>query len=245
MNSSKPPFDDLLARQAVAYARNTKEVNQIRNRGIPKLASGPFGPGTMGYLKDTGMPKPNLAKARKLVARYEAKHGQKPNYEYLTNATPDNVAIAQLVKERAAKAGITVSIRTVDQAALINEALAGNFQAIGWRNHAGGDPDAQGVWWRSGSPVNFGRIRDPEIDRLLNAGRVETDPDKRRVIYEDLNRRFAEQLWNLWSWYTVWGVAAKPGVKGVLGPPIPDDGGKPFPLFGGFVPVLGEWRRPG
>jgi peptide/nickel transport system substrate-binding protein len=242
LNSSKPPFDDILARKAVQYARNTAEINQIRNRGIPELASGPFGPGSMGYLQDSGQPGPNLKKARKLVAEYEAKHGTKPDYTYTSVNTPDNVAIAELVKEQAAKVGITVNIEQVDQATLINKALAGDFQGMGFRNHGGGDPDAQGVWWKTGSPINFGRIKDPEIDRLLDAGRIETDPAKRTAIYEDLTRRFADQAWNLWSWYTVWGVAAQPDVKGLLGPPLPDGQGKPFPLLGGTVPVLGESR---
>jgi peptide/nickel transport system substrate-binding protein len=242
LNSSKPPFDDIVARKAVQYARNTAEINQIRNRGIPKLATGPFGPGSIGYLKDSGQPQPNLKKARALVAEYEAKHGSKPDYTYTSVNTPDNVAIAELVKEQAANVGITVTIRTVDQAGLINDALAGNFQGMGFRNHGGVEPDAQGVWWRTGSPVNFGRIKDPEIDRLLDVGRIETDPEVRSEIYQDLTRRFADQAWNLWSWYTVWGLAAKPDVKGILGPPLPDGHGKPFPLLGGTVQVLGESR---
>lgn len=242
LNSSKPPFDDVLARRAVAYGRNTAEINQIRNRGIPELANGPFGPGVVGWLEDSGLPEPNPKKARKLAAEYEAKHGEKISFEYLTNPEPDTLAIAQLVKEQAAKNGIDVSIRTVDQSTLISEALAGNFQAMGFRNHAGTEPDAQRGWWYSGSPINFGRIDDPEIDRLLDAGRAETDPEKRAAIYEDLTRRFGEQVWNLWSWHTVWAVAAKPEVKGVLGAPLPDGGGKPA-FIGGFVPVAGEWRR--
>ena len=40
----------------------------------------------------------------------------------------------------------------------------------------------------------------------------------------------------------MWGLAAKPDVKGILGPPLPDGGGKPFPLYGGTVQVLGESR---
>jgi len=242
LNSSKPPFDDPIARQAVAYGRDVAEVNQIRNRGIPQLADSPFGPGSMGYVKDNGFPAPNAKKAKKLVAQYEAKHGEKLGFEYLTNPEPDTLLIAQLVKEQAAKVGIDVSIRTVDQSTLINEALAGSFQAMGFRNHAQSDPDAQYVWWHSGSPVNFGRIDDPEVDRLLDAGRSETDPAKRAQIYQDLNRRFAEEVYNLWSWYTVWGIAAKPEVRDVLGAPLPDGGGKPA-FLGGYVPVSGEWTR--
>jgi len=241
LNSSKPPFDDPIARKAIAYGRDVAEVNQIRNRGIPQLAVGPFGPGSMGYVADNGFPERNPKKARRLVAEYEARHGTKLAFEYLTNPEPDTLAIAQLVKEQAAEVGIDVSIRTVDQSTLISEALAGTFQAMGFRNHAQSDPDAQYVWWHSGSPVNFGRIDDPEIDRLLDAGRSEIDPTKRAAIYEDLNRRFAEQVWNLWSWYTVWAVAAKPDVKGVLGAPLPDGAGRPA-FRGGFVAVAGEWR---
>ncbi len=241
LNSSKPPFDDLLARQAVAYGRNTAEINQIRNRSIPVLANGPFSPGSRGAVANSGLPEPNLKKARKLAAQYEAKHGSKISFEYLTTADSETLAIAQLVKEQAASVGVDVSIRTVDQSSLISEALAGNFQAMGFRNHPASDPDAQYNWWHSGSPVNFGRINDPEIDRLLDAGRVETDPAKRTEIYEDLTRRFGEQLWNLWSWYTLWAVAARPEVKGVLGDPLPDGNGKPA-FLGGLLPVSGEWR---
>ena len=44
---------------------------------------------------------------------------------------------------------------------LIKRAQAGNFQQLGFRNHPGGDPDTQYVWWHSGRRSNFGRINDP------------------------------------------------------------------------------------
>lgn len=240
LNAGKAPFDDILARRAMQLSRNTKEINQIRNRGIPTLADGPFSPGVPGHLRKSGTPKRNVAEAKRLVAQYEAKHGEPPNFEYDAVNTPDNVAVAELVKEQAAKVGITVTIRTVDQASLINDAIAGNYQAMGFRNHEGFEPDTQLVWWHTGSPLNFGRIQDPELDRLLDTARSEPDPAKRTALYEDLSRRFADQAWNLWSWYTLWQVAAKPDVRGLSGPKLPD-GGKPAPLIAGVVPVLGIW----
>ena len=149
------------------------------------------------------------------------------------------MAIAQLVKEQASEAGVEVTIRTIDQSGLINEAIAGNFQGAGWRNHPGGDPDTQYVWWHSASPVNFGRIKDPEIDRLLDEGRGEPDAAKRKEIYQDVNRRFAEEHYNLWSWYTYWAVGYQKDVKGIAGPPLPNGGGKPYSLFAGIIPTLG------
>lgn len=242
LNVGEPPFDDPIARQAVAYAGNATEVNDIRNKGQNTIATGPFAPDNPAHLD--GKPRQqNLKKARALAAEYEEKHGEPLAWEYVTQPESELVAIAQLVKEQNAKAGIEVSIRTIDQATLIGEALAGNFQGAGFRNHPGGDPDTQYVWWYSTSPVNFGRIKDAEIDRLLDEGRVESDPAKRTEIYLDLNRRFAKQLYNLWSWYTLWGLGYQNDISGVKGPSLPDGGGKPVPLFSGVVPTLAVTKK--
>ena len=237
LNVSRPPFDDPLARKAVAYAGDAREINQIRNKGINTIASSPFPPDNAAHLAKV----PNLhdvKKARALANEYEQKHGQPISFEYLALAAPETIAFAELVKEQQKKAGIEVSIRTLDLSAFINDALAGNFQSAGWLNHPGADPDTQYAWWHSGSPVNFGRINDPVIDRDLEQGRVETDPAKRTAIYKDLGRRFQKELYNLWAWYTLWAVGYQNDVSGVKGPPLPDGGGKPFALFGGDIPLL-------
>jgi peptide/nickel transport system substrate-binding protein len=238
LNSGKPPFDDPIAREAAALAGDANEVNQIRNKGLNTIATGPFPPDNAAYLPTIAR-RHNLKKAKQLAKQYEQKHGEQLAFEYLTGPEPDLVAIAQLVKEQQGKAGIEVTIRTVDQSTLINEALAGNFQGVGWRNHPGGDPDTQYVWWYSTSPVNFNKFKDPEIDRLLDEGRSEPDPATRTEIYKDLNRRFQKELYSLWSWYTYWAVGYQKDIKGVAGPPLPDGGGKPFALFAGIIPVAG------
>lgn len=238
LNVSKPPFDDPIARRAVAYAGDARETNRIRNKGLNTIATGPFPPDNPAYVKNNTRIH-DVAKAKKLNAEYEAKYGEPIKFEYLTNPEPETLAIAALLKEQEAEAGIEVSIRTVDQSTLINEVIAGSFTGAGFRNHPGGDPDTQYVWWRSGSPVNFGRINDPEIDRLLDEGRSEPDPAKRTAIYRQLNKHFAKELYNLWSWYSLWAVGYQNDVKGVTGPPLPDGAGRPFPLFAGVIPVLG------
>jgi peptide/nickel transport system substrate-binding protein len=238
LNVSKPPFDDPLARQAVAAAGDANEINEIRNKGLNTIASGPFPPDNPAHIDRIGRTH-DLKKAKALAREYEQKHGEPIEFEYLALATPETIGYATLVKEQQAKAGIEVTIATLEQSALINEVLAGRFQSAGFLNHPGGDPDTQYSWWHSGSPVNFGRINDPEIDRLLDEGRVETDPAKRTEIYKDLNRRFQQELYNLWAWYTLWATGYQNDVGGVKGPPLPDGGGRPFALFSGVIPVLG------
>jgi len=239
LNSSKAPFDSILARQAVAHAVDFEEYNAIRGRDILTHANGPFAPGNVGNLDDTGFPTFDLEKAEDLVAQYEDETGEPLRFSYTTTQVEADVATAQLLKEQWEAAGMEVEIVTVDQSTQIDTAISGDFQAIDWQNHPGGDPDREYVWWQSTYPTNFGRIHDEEIDRLLAEGRVTADAGERQRIYEDLNRRFAEQVYNVWIYYPVWSVGTATDVHGVMGQG--PDGGEPFPGLATGHPVETLW----
>lgn len=239
-NMSKAPFDNIKARQAAAYAFDRDTFNTVRNLDLFTMASGPFGPGEIGYLEDAGMPQYDLDKAKELVAEYEAETGQPLEFTITAANDPSTTKSVQFLQENAAKAGMKVSVKQVEQAALINTALGGDWQAISWRNHPGGNPDGQYVWWHSGMPTNFGKINDPELDALLEQGRAESDPAKRKAIYEDVNRIFGEKVYNLWFNWTQWDVATATDVWGVFGPDLPD-GSKPFGGLATGHPVSGMW----
>ena len=237
LNESKPPFDNIKARQALAYAADFEETNAILNDGITTQATGPFAPGNIGNLEDTGFPTYDAAEAERLVQEYEEETGQPLSFTYTTTNAQVTIEQAQLLKEQAEAVGMSVEIVTVDQSTQIDTAISGDFEAIGWRNHPGGDPDQQYNWWKSGSPVNFGKFSDPEIDRLLDEGR--TTLEGRDQIYEDLNRRFAEEVHNIWLWYTPWTVAMAADVHGVPGEgPTSAEG---FPGLAAGHPVAYMW----
>ena len=239
-NSSRPPFDNPKARQALAYGFNAAEFNQVINLDLFEMASGPFGPGESGFLKDSGFPKYDLEKAKQLVKEYEAEAGKPLEFTLTHTNDPETTRTAQFIQERAKESGVTVNLKGIEQAQLINTALGGDFDAISWRNHPGGDPDTQYIWWYGGSPVNFGRINDPEINSLLDQGRSEPDPAKRKAIYEDINREFAKEVYNLWLNWTEWNIATAPDVHGVYGPTLPT-GQEPFPGLAAGHTVAGMW----
>jgi peptide/nickel transport system substrate-binding protein len=244
LNTAIPPFDNKLAREAAWLAYDRETYNQIQNQGILTPSTGPFAPGNMGNLDDSGLPEFDLEAARAKVEEYETETGQSLEFAISSTNDPTTLAGAQLFQQMLEDAGMSVSIRSTDQAQLINEALAGDFQMNTWRNHPGGDPDTQYVWWKSGSPVNFGKITDTEIDRLLDEGRVSSDEAERTQIYEDLNRRFASELYNLWSDYTLWAIGTATNVHGVFGPNLPDETGQSgdiavSPGLGTGHPLLG------
>ncbi len=241
LNAAQPPFDNLDARMAVIKGVDRETFNDVRNLGIPELGNGPFGPGNMGYLEDTGYPDYDLDAAKQHAADYEAETGQPLEFTLLSTNDESTIASAQLLQEMASKADVTVNLRAVSQSELIDEAIAGNFQAMVFRNYPGGDPDTQYNWWTLDSPVNFGRFGDEELNSLMQQGRVTSDKDERTSIYEDVNRRFAEQGWSVWLNWVTWDIGTASDVYGVLGPDLPDGGGEPFPGLATGHPVVGMW----
>ncbi|HEX9467193.1 MAG TPA: ABC transporter substrate-binding protein [Acidimicrobiia bacterium] len=242
LNAKKPPFDDLNARKAIALALDRPQINAIRNAGIFQLANGPFDKDVPGYLKNPGFPRHNLNAAQKLVAAYKSAHGGQFSVVVEYTNDPEDSGEGQLMKEQLAKAGIASTLQIENQSAFINTALGGNFSILLWRNHPGDDPDVNYVWWNASSPINFGKFQSPNLQTLLDQGRSEPDPAKRKQIYEQINKIFSQQYFNIWSYYADWTIAAKPNLQGLAGPPLPDGGGQPIFVYGRH-PVVGIWLK--
>jgi peptide/nickel transport system substrate-binding protein len=259
LNVTKPPFNNLAARQAFAYGVDRDTYNKIRNGGILQNASGPFGPGVDANLADTGLPKFDPAKAKQAAATYKQQTGKDLtfalDYDASSQSVKDDAILVQQMLQQ--NVGIKVQINGIaDQSTLINVAIGRQYDATLWRNHPGADDDTQYVWWHcansgalnsnpNGAPacdnlVNFGGFNDPVINSDLDKARSMPLGDARTKVYEAINRRFASQLWNLWAQYTLWAVAYQPSVHGILGPALPDGA----PAFEGLPtghPVDGMW----
>lgn len=247
INVTRPPLDDLTARQAVAYAIDRNRLNEIANKGTSRLTSQVFDTDVMGYLANLQYPKQDLKKAKQLADEYKAAHGGK--FEFSIQSTFDNTTqqLFQDVKRQLAKVGITVNLPTpVDQANIISQAIGGSVDAFGWRNYPGQDPDTLYVWFYGGSIVNFNHLNDPIINNALDEGRTSADPATRKKAYETFNQRMTDQLYNFWTWYTQWFIATQPNVHGVVGPNLPDENGdvgtvKPVPILAGIHQTVGLW----
>ena len=244
MNVSKAPLDDIDARMAIAMAIDREQINQIRNNGVYDISNGPFDFKVPGYVKDPGFPKFNLKKATALAKKYKDAHNGEFSVVLEHTNDPANTAEADLIKQQLAKAGIDATTKQDDQTNFITAAVSGNFSIMLWRQHPGNDPDAQYVWWNTGSLVNFGKIADPELQALMDQGRGETDPAKRKAIYQQVDKLFGEKVYNVWAYYASWTVAAQKNVQGTAGPALPDGGGKPEFIFGRH-PVVGMWLNSG
>jgi peptide/nickel transport system substrate-binding protein len=253
------PFSHFSARQAFAYAIDRVTYNKLRNDNLFQNASGPFAPGSDGYVADTGLPTFDPGKAKAAAAQYQQETG-KPltftlNHTADTDTTADAVLLQQMLKQNA---GINITLNAVpDQSTLINIAVGRKFDATVWRNHPGGDPDAQYVWWHCNNGtaaadasdpmtpncdniVNFGGFNDPVINKAFDDARTNPDLAARTADYQTINKQFAKELYDLWGQWVLWTVAMKPDVHGVLNIPLPDGGAMYDGLATGH-PVLGMW----
>ena len=218
------PLTDQRVRCALANAYDENAVNDTIGHGVFPIANGPFPPGMVGHLDDTGYPqKQDMDKAKALIADYKKDNPGPLNLSYATTTDGTNLLTAQFRKQWWEEAGVdNVSIDQIDQGQFIVLTLLGQFQSRGWRLHSGIDLDDQYIWWHSSSAapegqlgLNFGRIKDSVIDQALDANRSETDPAKKKEYAETVNKRFAEQCYNLWTSWDIWGIAHKPTVHGV------------------------------
>jgi peptide/nickel transport system substrate-binding protein len=215
MNTSRPPLDDARIRKAAALAVDPEEYTEVINDGLFEMATGPFAPGSMGYADDTGFPvTQDLDEARRLIAEYEAENGPLRTITYQATPGAQTLETATFIQQTLGEIGVEIDIQQVQQDALIDNAISGDFDIMGFRNYPGGDPDELYVWFKGQSPVNFSRFDDPEINELLDQGRSEPDPAVREQIYQDLNRRMGEQVYSVWANYTTWMIASGTNVFG-------------------------------
>jgi peptide/nickel transport system substrate-binding protein len=229
VNGQPNPMSDIRVRRALAMATNYELLNKVRGGdSYFPLANGPFPPGTLGYLEDSGAPKYDLEGAKALVEEYEGEKGPL-KIAYKTTTDPQNLDTAEFLQQMWAEAGIETSLDQIPQGEFINQALQGNFQVFGWRNHSGADPDQQYVWWtteNTNPPIalNFGRIKSKELDDLMLKIRHSTDEAEKKAAAEDVNRLFAENVWNIWTTWVQWVFAHNPNVHNVIGQDLPDGG---------------------
>jgi peptide/nickel transport system substrate-binding protein len=225
------PLQDVRVRCALAYATDESALNEAIGAGVAQLADGPFSPSQVGYLEETGYPMAqDMAKAQELIAAYKAEHPGKLTISLATTQDQTNAVIAQQQQQWWKEAGFDdVTIDQIDQAQYILTAALGNFQVFQWRNHGGFDLDQQYAWWHSSGakPVgeltlNFGRIKDDQLDALLDENRASDDPARKKEIAEEVNRLFGEQCYNIWGTWTVWAILTKPNIHGIAPFALPD-----------------------
>ena len=254
------PLVHLSCRKALAHAFDGQRFVDERLGGLVRPANGPFPPGSMGYLEDSGYPTYDPEAAAAEFEQCKTDSGQNPvTFGFNTTNDPFNVESNELVLAMWTDVfgdELAVTIQPIEQGQYFGLAVAGIFEMMALRAYGGVDPIELWLWWNSATafPVdprvpelafNVGRFTDPAIDAAYDVIRHNPDPVARREAAEEVNRAFGRNVWNLWTHWTLWGVIANPWVRNITDLPIPGSDVGAFAVNAGAHHVAQIWCTDG
>lgn len=224
LNLRKPPLDDLRVRKAIAHAMDRDLLIRTLGFGVPTPAYSPFGKGMASITQPTDVyPKFDPAQAKKLVQEY----GKPVAFTLSYNNDPGTRHMVQSLQEMWAKVGITVTLEPFDQNRLVQNMVTKQFEASMFRFTGRADPHVNTFSFLHSRfadvtpSSNYGGIKHPRVDALLEQGMNTVDPARRAQIYSELARFLAtDVVAHAYTYNVSDTIVAKKHVKGL--PVVPD-----------------------
>jgi len=230
LNMSKPPFDDLRFRQAVVMAMDLDNYKTVIDFGVNPSSDGPFTPGSPYRPATTDYPTYNPTQAKTIVDQLKSE-GKETSFVLGTTPDPPSIAACTAIASYLSDVGVdcNFSSQQVQQAEEINDALAGTFQALLWRQFAAVDPDLNYIFWSPteiapGLAINMARNTDPQVQTALEQGRRSAVQSVRHQAYKKVAERFGADIPYVWLDRAVWCIATANHVQDFVYLTLPSGG---------------------
>ena len=194
LNVKQKPLDDVRVRQAIAYAIDPQEVVDVALFGTGGVAAKGTTIPAGNFYAYTQSPygKVNIEKSKALLKEAGLPNGftldlkVTSTYDFLR--TPAEVIQAQLEK-----VGIKVNIQAEEWSVYLPNFLKANYMSTVIGSSGLSDPDDYLYnTFNSDSGGKYNNFSDPEIDKLLDQGRLVADQNKRKVIYDQVQARILQ-----------------------------------------------------
>ncbi len=203
MNLGRKPFDDVQVRQAISLGIDRNEVLQVAASGLGQV-TGPLTPA----MKPWALPieafkeryTPNPERAKKLLAEAGFPNGFKTTLKAIPTF-PTMVSGSQVIAAQLKRIGVDVQIIQEEYGVWIKNIIKPNFNFDMTMNLTNGEPDPDSLLYRRVSSVErqWTNGGDPEIDTLLDQGKVTIDQAKRKEIYDKAQRLLVEKAMLIWT----------------------------------------------
>jgi len=225
-DTTKPPFDDLKVRQAFSMAFNREKYIEVVLHGGALPAKGIFPPGLPGFNTELeGIPY-DPERARELLA--ESKYGGPDNLPPIVYTDSGigsyvNADVAAIVQMWEQTLGVEIIVENLEPNFYYDQIYAGKHGQIfrgGWCADYPDPENFADILFHSQSAQNNGNYSNPEVDRLLEAARIEPDVTKRIAMYQEIEQIIVNDAPGLFTTYPLSYVLVKPYVKGYTLTPI-------------------------
>jgi len=234
INTTSDQFKDKVVRQAMMYALDRDTIVNDIWRGLAVKATTNLSPAVAYYHDDTDVAKYDYDpdKANQMLDEagwtmgsdgIREKDGVKLQWQCgMISGDQARRPIVEAFQQWVTQVGGKFDI--VESTAMTEDVRSNKLQ-MGMHNWtwggSGGDPDATAVMHSDWSGVSLGtHYSNPEMDKLLEDGLAEPDPEKRKVIYKRVQEIFCEDVPILYVQYWDWFVFFTKRVKGLPEEPL-------------------------
>ncbi|MCL2616837.1 MAG: ABC transporter substrate-binding protein [Defluviitaleaceae bacterium] len=190
-NVMNGPLADARVRHAINHALDTQAIVEAAFAGTGSLANGPLSP-LSAFTTELEPFEFDVELARDLMV--QAGYADGFSVSLLTNAGNQARAdVAEIVQNQLRAINIEVVISIYEHALFLERTAAGDHDMFVFGTTAA-NPDPNTLLYSmfhtdmAGGPGNRMFYSNPEVDRLLDEGRAQLDPDIRKIMYADAQR---------------------------------------------------------
>lgn len=202
---------DRRVRQAIACAMNRQAIVDAIWRGQARLADTMLPSGHWAAAGDGKMAqyRHDVTRAKKLLDEagfHAGPDGVRLRITLKTSTDETTRLMAVVLQQQLREAGIRLEIRSAEFGTFYSDVTRGAFQmyALRWIG-SNEDPDIFRYTYASRSfppkGANRGRYSNPRVDALLTSAAGETDQNKRRAEYIEVQKILADDLPGIPLWY--------------------------------------------
>jgi peptide/nickel transport system substrate-binding protein len=212
-NNRDPILSDRSVRRALTMAFDRRKIINNLYYGTARLITGPFTPDQWAYNPEVKPIEFDLPGARQLLQSAGwrdsdndgvlDRDGKPLEIEVLfQSGNAPSIQQGQVLQSDLKSIGVTLHLAPLDSATLIPRVLGGKYQGVFLAWGLDLDPDLFSIFHssqHSPSGQNFVFYSNPQVDRLIEQGRVELNQDKRTEIYRRLHAILAEDQPYTWT----------------------------------------------
>jgi peptide/nickel transport system substrate-binding protein len=200
VNNRRPPFDNVYARQALAYAFDSETYLKQAYYGLADLNRSIFAPGHWAHDPETRYAYPHdMDKARELLAQAGYPDGEGMKVTIVTlQGYPTWLMGSEMMQAALTELGAEAEVLEVDLAEYVDRVVNTYDYDVAWDfpNFAASEPNVFfGIpWTHTMNPKNIVGLDLPEYQALVDEANRTMDQEKRKELYIEATRLYNEAV---------------------------------------------------
>lgn len=219
LNNENEILSNKKVRQALAHAVDKESLILGAVEGYGTPAETPISTSAFGWPEDFQNREYDIEKAKKLLS--EAGYPDGFKIEFTATETLNFKKPGEILQDQFKKIGVELEIKEVEFGIYLDDVISGNNYQMAVTEQSTAYPDADHIYSLYHSTMrnvgrNFVNVNLPELDKLLDKGRVSNDPVERKAIYKEVCELWKEECITIPTYSLQTDVAANKDLKGIL-----------------------------